>query len=160
MSVYTKHCAFSALMLLVGQQEGHPACKKLSGGMLDWLCVWVKVQTCIWPSWWHSHSLSVAPVSPDWFTFLVLPFWCQLTHVVLDKIQEGRKTVVCHVNVCVYIGLLNTKLDEIFQFHLAFSMIQTSVNCYSMWICLLMRGKRWTVMNESFMQWIQLKTIL
>jgi len=24
----------SALMLLVGQQEGHPACKKLSGGML------------------------------------------------------------------------------------------------------------------------------
>jgi len=22
------HCAFSALALLVGQQEGHPACKK------------------------------------------------------------------------------------------------------------------------------------
>ena len=29
--------AFSALMLLVGQQEGHPACKKLSGGVLVWL---------------------------------------------------------------------------------------------------------------------------
>jgi len=28
---------FSALMLLVGRQEGHPACKKLSGGMLAWL---------------------------------------------------------------------------------------------------------------------------
>jgi len=28
------NCAFSALTLLVGQQEGHPACKKLSGGML------------------------------------------------------------------------------------------------------------------------------
>jgi len=26
--------AFSALMLLVGQQEGHPACKKLSVGVL------------------------------------------------------------------------------------------------------------------------------
>ena len=26
--------AFSALMLLVGWQEGHPACKKLSGGVL------------------------------------------------------------------------------------------------------------------------------
>jgi len=25
-------CPFSALMLLVGWQEGHPACKKLSGG--------------------------------------------------------------------------------------------------------------------------------
>jgi len=24
-------------MLLVGWQEGHPACKKLSGGMLAWL---------------------------------------------------------------------------------------------------------------------------
>jgi len=32
--------AFSALTLLVGRQEGHPACKKLSGGMLVWLSVW------------------------------------------------------------------------------------------------------------------------
>jgi len=29
--------AFSALTLLVGRQEGHPACKKLSGEMLAWL---------------------------------------------------------------------------------------------------------------------------
>ena len=29
--------AFSALTLSVGWQEGHPACKKLSGGMLAWL---------------------------------------------------------------------------------------------------------------------------
>jgi len=29
--------AFSALTLLVGRQEGHPACKKLSGGMTAWL---------------------------------------------------------------------------------------------------------------------------
>jgi len=41
---------FSALMRMVGRQERHSACKKLSGGMLAWLCVWVKVQTCIWPS--------------------------------------------------------------------------------------------------------------
>jgi len=27
----------AALMLLLGHQEGHPACKKLSGGMLAWL---------------------------------------------------------------------------------------------------------------------------
>ena len=33
-------CAFSALTLLVGQQEGHPACKKLSGGVLAWLSVY------------------------------------------------------------------------------------------------------------------------
>jgi len=31
---YAQSIAFSALMLLVGRQEGHPACKKLSGGML------------------------------------------------------------------------------------------------------------------------------
>ena len=43
-------CAFSALTLLVGRQEGHPACKKQSGGVLAWLSVWSEVQTCIWPS--------------------------------------------------------------------------------------------------------------
>ena len=32
--------AFNALTLLVGRQEGHPACKKLSGGLLVWLSVW------------------------------------------------------------------------------------------------------------------------
>jgi len=43
--------AFSALTLLVGRQEGHPACKKLlSGGVLAWLSVWSKVQTCTQPS--------------------------------------------------------------------------------------------------------------
>jgi len=42
--------AFSALTLFVGRQEGHPACKKLSGGVLAWLFLWSKVQTCIWPS--------------------------------------------------------------------------------------------------------------
>ena len=37
---------FSALTLLVGRQEGHPAC----GRVLAWLSVWSEVQTCIWPS--------------------------------------------------------------------------------------------------------------
>jgi len=50
--LYISHIllAFSALMLLVGWQEEHPACKKLSGGVLAWLSVWSDVQTCIWPS--------------------------------------------------------------------------------------------------------------
>jgi len=42
--------AFSALTLLVWRQEGHPACRKLSGGVLVWLSVWSETQTCIWPS--------------------------------------------------------------------------------------------------------------
>ena len=41
--------AFSALTLLVGRQEGHPACKKTSGGVLAWFSVWSEMQTCIWP---------------------------------------------------------------------------------------------------------------
>jgi len=60
------HClhvsVFSALTLLTGQQEGHPACKKLSGGLLAWLSVWSEVQTCIWPSWCYCHWLSLASV--------------------------------------------------------------------------------------------------
>ena len=55
-----------------GRQEGHPAClKKLSGEVLAWLSVWSEVQTCIWPSWCHCHSLSLASVKSR----LVLPFW-------------------------------------------------------------------------------------
>ena len=43
-------CTFSALTLLVGRQEGHPACKKLSGEVLAWLSVRSEMQTCIRPS--------------------------------------------------------------------------------------------------------------
>ena len=74
-------CAFSASTLLVGRQEGHPACKKLSGGVLAWLSVWSKVQTCIWPSWCHCHSLSLDSVKSR----LLLPFWYRLTWIVPEK---------------------------------------------------------------------------
>jgi len=79
--IYTFFTAFSALTLLVGRQEGHPACKKLSGGVLAWLSVWSEVQTCIWPIGCHCHSLSLASVKSR----LVLPFWYRLTRVVLEK---------------------------------------------------------------------------
>jgi len=39
--------AFGGLTLLVGRQEGHPARKKLIGGVLAWLSVWSEVQICI-----------------------------------------------------------------------------------------------------------------
>jgi len=42
--------SFSALMLLVGRQEGHPVSKKLNGGVLAWLSVCNEMQTCIRPS--------------------------------------------------------------------------------------------------------------
>ena len=73
--------AFSALTQLVGRQEGHPACKKQSAGVLAWFSVWSKVQTCIRSSWCHCHSLSLASVKSR----LVLPFLYRLTQVVPEK---------------------------------------------------------------------------
>jgi len=88
--------AFSTLTLLVGWQEEHPACKKLkklSGGVLAWLSVWSEVQTCIWLSCYHCHSLSLASVKSR----LVLLFWYRLTQVVPDK--GSLNGCVC---VCIY----------------------------------------------------------
>ena len=59
--------AHTIALCLVGWQEGHLACKNVSGGMLAWLSVWGEVQICIWPRWCYCHSISLAPVNPDWF---------------------------------------------------------------------------------------------
>jgi len=53
----------------------------LSGGVLAWLSVWSEVQTCIWPSWCHCHSLSLATVKSRF----VLLFWYRLTRVAPEK---------------------------------------------------------------------------
>jgi len=55
----------------------------LSGGVLAWLSVWSEVQTCIWPSWCHCHSLSLASVKSR----LVLPFWYRPTR---QSRKKGR----------------------------------------------------------------------
>ena len=78
----------------LGGRKGIRPVKKLSGGLLAWLYVWSEVQTCIWPSWCHCHSLSLASVKSR----LVLPFWYWLTWVVPEK---GP------LNVCVCVTLLN-----------------------------------------------------
>jgi len=61
--------AFSPLKLLVGRQEGHPACKKLSGEVLAWLPVWSEVQMVEQMSL-PPHRLLLQQ-NPEWFTFLV-----------------------------------------------------------------------------------------
>ena len=60
--------------------------------MLAWLSLWSEVQTCIWLSWCHCHSLSLASVKSR----LVLPFWYRPTWVVPDK--GPLKGCVC---VCI-----------------------------------------------------------
>jgi len=68
-------------MLLVGWQERYPVYKKLSGGVLAWLSAWSEVQTCIWPSGCHCHSLSLASV----ISRLVLAFWYRLIQAALER---------------------------------------------------------------------------
>ena len=104
--------ADSALSLLVGWQEGHPACEKLSGGVLAWLSVWSEVQTSMRPSWCHCHSLSFASVKSR----LVLPFWYRLTWLFLDK--EPLNGCVCVVFVRKQLSWFCTHLST---FSLMFS---------------------------------------
>jgi len=75
--------AFSALTLLVEPQEGHPACKKLSGGVLAWLSVWSELQTCIIMSKLMPLPLTVSCFSKIQIGFTF--FWYRLTWVVPEK---------------------------------------------------------------------------
>jgi len=94
--------AFSALTLLVGWQEGHPACKKLSGRMLAWLSGWGA----------DLHMVQQMPLPLTVYcsskSRLVLTFWYLLTRVVPDKIQKSSKTIVC-MCVCVAVLLASIK---------------------------------------------------
>ena len=83
--------AFSALTLLLGNRKGIQPVKKPSGGVLAWLSVWSKMQTCICPSWCHCHSLSLASLKST----LVLPFWYQLTWIVPEKGPLNGCVCVC-----------------------------------------------------------------
>ena len=83
--------AFSALTLLVVWQEGHSACKKIQwwdAGMV--MCMGQGADL-------HMAQLMLLPltVSCSSKSRLVLPFWCRLTWVVTDRIQEGCRMVVC-----------------------------------------------------------------
>ena len=82
----------------LGGRKGIRPVKILSCGVLAWLSVWSEVETCIWPSGFHCHSLSLASVKSR----LVLPFWYRLTRVVPDKGPLNRCVCVlckhCQVN--------------------------------------------------------------
>ena len=73
-----------------------------------WLSVWSEVQTCIWPSWCHYQSLSLASVKSR----LVLPFRYRLTWVVPEKGPLNGcvlfmcrclfSTVLSHTRLCAF----------------------------------------------------------
>ena len=89
-----QHFAFSALALLVGHQEEHPACEWWGVGVVI-SSAWSEVQiVCIWSSWCHRHPQtpsSLASFIPDWF---------YLSGTGLPRLswKRGRYTGVC---VCV-----------------------------------------------------------
>ena len=83
--------AFSALTLLVGRQEGHPACKKT-----EWWGVGVVI--CLE----QGANLHMAQLMPLLLTVscfskiqIGLPFWYWLTWVVLDKRPLNGCVCVC-----------------------------------------------------------------
>ena len=69
---------------------------KNSGGAPAWLSVWSEVQTCIWPSWCHCHSLSLASVK----FWLFLLFWYRLTRVVPENGPLNGCLCVCSKAMC------------------------------------------------------------
>ena len=86
-------CAFSALTLLVGWQEGHPACKKLE--------------------WWGTGMVICPELDADLHMAQLMPL--PLTVCCISKIQisftflvlahpgSPRKGAVEHVYVCSYL---------------------------------------------------------
>ena len=92
----------------LGGRKGIQPVKKLSGGVLAWLSVWSEMQTCIWPSWCHCYSLSLASVKSR---LVLLP-----TRVVPDKKP---------LNVCVC-KLLRKRTR--FTWHASISALPHCVN--------------------------------
>ena len=108
----------------LGGRKGIRPVKKLNSGVLTWLSVWSKMQTCIWPSWCHCYLLSVAAVKSRLVFFL--PFWYRLTWVVLEK---GP------LNGCVCVGIYRSvtmaSCSDMHHFTFACSLL-----CYeNMFIC-------------------------
>jgi len=98
----------------LGDRKGIQPVKNLSGGVLAWLSVWNEMQTCIWPSWCHCYSLSLASVKSR----LVLPFWYWLTQVVTEKGPLNVCVCVCAcacacvcVCVCVCVAVWSHSLS-------------------------------------------------
>ena len=88
--------AFGALTLSVGRQEGHPACKKLSGGVLVWLSVWSKVQTCNL----HMAQLMPLPLTVSCFSKIQIGFTFLVPAHLGSPGKRAVKRVCTQVNPC------------------------------------------------------------
>jgi len=94
--------AFSALTLLVGWQEGHPACKKLSGEVLAWLSVWSEVPLMPLPL-----TVSCFSKIQIGLTFLVL------AHPVCPGKRAVKRVCVCMLACVSYMFSLSILLKAV-----------------------------------------------
>jgi len=78
-------------MLLNGQQEGHPACKKLSGGVLAWLSVCSEMQICIW----SAAQLRPLPLTLSCFSKIQIGFTFLVPAHLGSPRQRAVKRVLC-----------------------------------------------------------------
>ena len=92
--------ACSPLTLFVGQQEGHPACKKLSGGVLAWLSV-ERVADL------HTAQLMPLPLTVSGFSKIQIDFTFLVPADPGSPGQRAVKWVCVCVCVCVVFNLLN-----------------------------------------------------
>jgi len=104
--------AFSALTLMTGHQQEHPACKKLNDEVLVWLSD-PSAARCRLFAYGSVDATAIPkpPSSPASFkSTLVLPFWYWITQAVLEKrplngcssissytrvIKQNTRTVKC-----------------------------------------------------------------
>ena len=88
--------AFCALTLLDGRQEGHPACKKLSGGVLAWLSICLERDADL-----HMAQLMPLPLTVSCFSKIQIGFiFLVLAHLGSPG-QRAIKRVCVSVCVCV-----------------------------------------------------------
>ena len=78
------------MTLLVGRQEGHPACKKLSCGVLAWLCLEQGADL-------HMAQLMPLPLTVSCFSKIQIGF----TFLVLAHLGSPGERAVKRVCVCV-----------------------------------------------------------
>ena len=86
--------AFCALTLLVERQEGHPACKKLSDGVLVWLSVWSEM---------HMAQRIPLPLTVSCFSKIQIGFTFLVPAYPGSPGQRAIKRVcVCYLGGCVH----------------------------------------------------------
>jgi len=95
--------AFSAWTLLVGRQEGHPACK-------NWVVRYWRGYLSGARCKWFAYDPADATATPSSHSSKIqngLPFWCQFTQLVLEKRPlNGCSVVVVPSSLPVPFGLV------------------------------------------------------